>query len=133
MTNIAKALQDFWAGFGIPAFVEGTVPDKMPDAHGDMQPVKMPYITYRLAFPDWLNPMSMYARVWYRGTSFLPLSQKVDEIAMAIGDSGVTIPFQNGFVTLMKDANFCQYLPDESEDGAIKTAYLSLVMHAMEV
>lgn len=131
MTNIATALQTFFGGFNIPAFVEGTVPDKMPDGNGGMVKVEMPYITYRLIQPDWVYPVSTFARVWYRGTSFVPIATKVDEIGRAIG-TGKTLNFENGFVTLFKDTNFCQYVPDESGDKNIKVAYLSLIMHAME-
>lgn len=120
MTNVAIALQSFWAGFDIPAYVENAVPDN----------AQMPYITYRLAQPDWRETMSMYARIWYRSTSFRGLAAKVDEISQAIG-TGLTVPFTGGFITLFKDGNFAQYMPDEDE--TIKVAYLSLTMHAMEV
>ena len=126
MTDVATALYEFWSGFGIPAFVENTIPDEMPDG----TPVKMPYITYRLAEPDWINPISMYARVWYRGTSFTWLSAKVDEIGREIG-TGKTIPFENGCLTLFKDDIFSQYM-SESDDGMVKTAYLSLIMHSIK-
>ena len=119
MTNVATALYGFWSGFGIPAYVENTVPE---DA-------QMPYITYRLAQPDWREPMSMYARVWYRSTSFVDIAAKVDEISKALA-TGYSAKIDNGYIVLMKDVFFCQYMPDDSGDGAIKTAYLSLIMHA---
>lgn len=144
MTNIATALSYFWNGFGIPAFVEGTVPDKMPEELSVRNidgtpviferdaPVKMPYITYRLAQPEWDEPMSMYARVWYRGTSFKGLASKIDQISDAL-KSGYSVSDDGFYMALMKDSNFCQYMPDDSGDGMIKTAYLSLIMHVVEV
>ena len=122
MTNVAKALYEFWSGFDIPAYVEKTVPDE----------AQLPYITYRLAQPDWYTPMSMYARVWYRSTSFVGLANKVDEISDAL-DGGTVIRFSDGSggIVLFKDVNFVQYLTDENPE--IKTAYISFIMHAMEV
>ena len=128
MTNVATALYDFWSGFGIPAFVEGAVPDELPDG----TPVTMPYITYRLAQPEWDEPMSMYARVWYRGTSFNGLADKVDQISNAL-KSGYSVSDDGFYMALMKDNNFCQYMIDDSEDGMVKMAYLSLIMHVVEV
>ena len=118
MTEVARALYEFFSGFGIPAYVEDTVPD---DA-------QMPYITYRLAQPDWFEPMSMYARVWCRSTSFTWLANKVDEIA-AVLQTGKTILSDGGHVILLKDSNFAQYMPDP-DDNMVKSAYLSFVMHA---
>lgn len=122
MTNIAIALYDFWSSFGIPVYVEDTVPD---DA-------QMPYITYRLAQPDWLNPMSMYARVWYRGTSFAGIAAKVDQISKAL-EHGFSVSGDGFYMVLTKDVNFCQYMPGDTTDEMVKAAYLSLVMHAVEV
>lgn len=127
MTNIAKALYQFWNGFGIPAFVENTVPENMPDG----TPVEMPYITYRLAEPDWSDTIQLYARVWYRGTSFTGILTKVDQISRAIG-TGKTISFDNGFLALFKDSMFAQYMKDDI-DETIKIAYLSIIAHSVEV
>lgn len=122
MTNVATALYSFWSSFSISAYVEDTVPEN----------AQMPYITYRLAQPDWDSVMSMYARVWYRSTSFTGLAAKVDQISRVL-DSGYSISGDGFYMALMKDSNFCQYMPDSSGDGAIKTAYLSLIMHVVEV
>ena len=122
MTNVATALYSFWSNFSIPAYVENAVPEN----------AQMPYITYRLAQPEWDSVMSMYARVWYRSTSFAGLAAKVDQISRVL-DSGYSISGDGYYMVLMKDSNFCQYMPDSSSDGMIKTAYLSLIMHVVEV
>lgn len=130
MTNVATVLQLFWSGFGIPAFPEGSVPDTFPDGSGNEVPVTLPYITYRLAVPEWNSQTQEYARVWYRSTSFVEISRKVDEIRRAIGE-GLTMKFDGGFLALMPDDLFCQYMADA--DPAIKTAYISLILHVVEV
>ena len=38
MTNTAKALHNFFSSFEIPAFVEGDIPDKIPDGNDNMVP-----------------------------------------------------------------------------------------------
>lgn len=128
MIDVMEALHQFWSQFGIPAFVEGTVPDEMPNGNGGTVKVEMPYITYHVAIPEWKNSASTYARIWYRSTSFNGLFRKVAQISNAIGE-GISIPLDNGCLVLFKDSLFCQYMPDETDDANVKTAYLSLVEH----
>lgn len=120
MTNTAMILQEFWSSFGIPAYVEQTVPDE----------AQMPYITYRLAEPDWDSETTIYARIWYRSTSFVSIADKVDEISHKI-DSGLTIPFDGGMMVIFKDPIFVQYIPNENGDFNIKCAYLSTTVMIM--
>lgn len=123
MRDVAKALYDFWSSFNIPAYPENNV----PYTEDGVTPVDPPYITYRIVRPDWRNQVSTYARVWYKDTSFIDISNKVDEIESRIGE-GVMLPTDNGFLLLFKDLNFCQYEP--TEDTRMKVAYLSLIEEA---
>ena len=129
MTNTAIALHTFFSGFGIPAFVEYDVPDEFPDEHGDMQPVRPPYITYQLVEPDWRDSAPIYARVWYRSTSYTAINAKVDEIRAAIGE-GVSIPTDSGAVWLFKGSPFAQNMPMEGDD-TLKVVYLNMIIHAI--
>ena len=140
MTDVATALSYFWNGFGLPAFVEGTVPDKMPEELHVRNvdgtpviferdaPVKMPYITYRLAKPDWITPVSMYARLWYKSTSFRYINAKVDEIEAEI-DAGAVISLDKGTIWLYKESPFSQFM--ENDDPDVKCIYLNLSMQAV--
>lgn len=119
MTNTAKALYKFFSGFGIPAYVEYAPPD---DA-------QLPYITYQLVSPDWRESATMYARVWYRSTSFAAINAKVDEIAASIGE-GKSIPTEGGAVYLSKGTPFAQYMPMEGDD-TLKVVYLNLIINAI--
>lgn len=118
MTNVAAALHSFFGSFGIPDYVENTVPD---DA-------VCPYITHQVIQPDWQGSASFYARVWYRSLSIAGLVSKVSEIANAIGE-GVSIPTGGGAVYIFKDTSFAQYMPFEGDD-MLKTAYLSMIIQA---
>ena len=119
MTNTAIALYQFFSGFGLEAFVENNVPEE----------AQLPYITYQLVEPDWDDSASMYARVWYRSTSFQSINAKVDAIRAAIGES-VSIPTSGGAVYLSKGSPFAQYMPMEGDD-TLKVAYLNLTIHAL--
>lgn len=128
MTNTAKALYEFFSSFGIPAFTEYDVPDEFPDENGVMQPVNPPYITYEVAEPDWPDEADIYARVWYRSTSYTEINAKVDEISAAIG-GGVSIPTADGAVYLLKGAPFAQNMPMEGDD-TLKVVYLNMTIIA---
>ena len=123
MKQVAKALYEFWNSFGLPAYPENNVPYSMDDSN----PVEPPYITYRVVRPEWRTQVSTYARVWYKDTSYIAISNKIDQIESRIGE-GVMLPTDSGFVLLYKDLNFCQYEP--TEDSRLKVAYLSLIEEA---
>lgn len=117
MTDMAAILHTFFSGFGIPDYVENTVPD---DA-------TFPYITHQVVQPEWRGSAPFYARVWYRSLSVGGLCAKVDEIANAIGE-GISVPTDDGAVYIYKDTMFVQFMPFEGDD-MLKTAYLSMVIH----
>lgn len=117
MTIIAEALYNFWSSFGLPAFVENAVPDDQ----------ELPYITYRLAFPEWRSQMSIYGTVWVRSTSYAPLANIVNTIDMKLGE-GLQLETERGVIFLYKDINFAQIQPQD--DLSVKAAYLSLILEA---
>lgn len=119
MTNTAKALYNFFSGFGLDAYAEHSIPD---DA-------ELPYITYQLIEPDWRDSATMYARVWYRSSSLVAINAKVDEIKNAIGE-GVSLPTDGGAVYLGKGTPFAQYMPMEGDD-TLKAVYLNLIINAI--
>ena len=116
MTNTATTLYTFWNSFQIPAYPEYNIPD---DA-------SMPYITYELVEPEWRNQIVAYARVWYRDTSYVSITRKLDEISNRIGE-GLLLPSGDGYILLFKDTQFIQFQPYEVDDD-VKIAYLSMIM-----
>lgn len=128
MTNTAKALDQFFNSFGIPAFVEYSVPETIT-IDGNKVRVKPPYITYQQIEPAIGESASMYARVWYRSIGFEAINAKTDEIGAAIG-AGVSIPTDNGCVWLYKDRNWAQNQSTEGDD-TLKVKYLSLIINAL--
>lgn len=118
MTEIAQALHDFFASFGIPAYEENSVSDK----------AVLPYITYELADPGWRDVAVISASVWYEGYSLKNLLATVDKIKAKIGE-GLSIPVENGSIWLYKETPFAQIIG--SEDDKIRACYLLIGMHAL--
>lgn len=112
MTSIAKALYNFFSGFGLDAYVEYAPPE---DA-------ELPYITYQLIEPGWSDIGTIYARVWYRSTSYTAINAKVDEISAAVGE-GISLRTDNGAVYLTRGTPFAQNMPMEGDD-TLKVVYL---------
>lgn len=119
MKETAKGLYEFWSSFGIPAYPEYAVPDN----------AELPYITYEMAQPNWRDSSPYFARVWYRDTSYVDITTKVDEISNRIGE-GVRIVLDNGYMFLFKDSAFIQFQPVEDEEN-LKVAYLQMICHVL--
>ena len=81
MTSVAKALYSFYSGFGLPAYPEDGVPS---DA-------ALPYITYTIVQPDYIDSAVHQARVWYQSDSYVGVNAKADEIISAVG-RGLLLP-----------------------------------------
>ena len=120
VTDVLRGLYDFWNGFAIKAYPEFNVPD---DA-------KLPYITYELKQPNWRGEAPYFVRVWYEDTSYLSISQKVKQIADAIGE-GKRIAVMGGSIYLFKDDMFLQWQPVEDDEENLKIAYLSMIIHVI--
>lgn len=118
MNNIAEILYQFWSSFGVPAFVEGYVPD---DNTAEL------YITYSLVQPEWMAQTTHYARVWQRSTSYAQITQLIDSISSRIG-LGISLPAESGSIYLFKDSQFIQF--QQSDDLDWKIAYLSMIIEA---
>lgn len=102
----AQVIHSFWASFGLPAYDENTVPDN----------AELPYITYEVAtssFGD--GDVSLTANLWYFGKSWADISRKADEISWAIGDGGVTLKTDTGYVWIKRRTPFAQRMSDTNE------------------
>lgn len=118
MTEVAKALYNFWSSFSIPAYVEDNVPS---DA-------TFPYLTYTVADPDWSDETTIQARLWYKSTSLTAINAKAGEIKQAIGE-GKSIQTDSGSIVIYRDVNFSQFQPyDDEGKSNIKVIYLNMVL-----
>lgn len=105
MKNKWQALNEFWNGFGIPAYDENTVPD---DA-------VMPYITYEASVGELDDKLYLMASLWYYSPSWSSISQKVDEISNYIG-GGAGVPYSGGRLWVTKGTPFAQRMSEPNSD-----------------
>lgn len=107
MRNSALALYEFFSSFGIPAYVQNTIPDN----------AQMPYITYELVEPEPFSYSYMRANVWYRDTSYSAITAKCDQIKAAIG-WGASLKTDNGFIALYRETGtpFAQIMSDPNPE-----------------
>ena len=117
MTSIAKALYAFYSGFGLPAYPEDGVPS---DA-------ALPYITYTIVQPDFIDSAVHQARIWYQSDSYAGVNAKADEIISAVG-RGLLLPAGNGAVCLRPGTPLAQHMPIEGKPE-IKIVYLNFQLN----
>lgn len=112
----AQAIYQFWAGFGLPAYDNQSVPDN----------ATLPYITYETMTGAIGAQMAMTADVWYRSTSWKAVSDKVDEIAEKIATmDAVKIDTGYMYVSIPELSPFAQRLADPNDD-MVKRVYLNV-------
>lgn len=105
--NVVQALYSFWAGFGLDAYDEKSVPDE----------AQMPYITYETITDDFGSPVASTANIFYRSTSWVDVSAKAMQIESAIGNGGKIVPFDGGAFWIVKGHPFSQRLKDSNDDS----------------
>lgn len=126
MLETAKALYDFYSGFGIPAYSKDNVPD---DA-------TFPYITYTVVDGDWDTPRSHYCMVYMRTRSNQELLKKADEIKEAIG-TGLRLPCDGGCLYLhyenaeiMSGANSGT---QSEQDSDVRSVYINMQLDVLHL
>lgn len=115
MTEVAKALQAFYSGFGVPAYSESSVPD---DA-------ELPYITYTVPQSAVFSGVTHQARVWYAtdpgAPSNVQVNAKADEILQAVGQ-GVRLAAGRGDICIYPASMLAQNQP---ADAKTRIVYLN--------
>lgn len=107
--NKAQALQQFWSSFDLLAIDEQSAYDE-----GMELPSK--YITYEVQMSDFGEPLQLSASVWYYSTSWMEITQKVNEIAESIGYGGKMIKVDGGYVWIKLGRPFAQRMSAEQEN-----------------
>ena len=118
MRSTAKALKQFVGGFGLPAYMIGSVPDD----------VSVPYLTYPLTEPEWTQKASFYIQGWYRATSNAELTAKADQIIREIG-TGITLNTDSGYLVIYPDSPLVQILTD----GDYRSFYINLSVNVYQM
>lgn len=118
MYQTAKALKQFFSGFGYPAYTTDSVPED----------VSLPYIAYSLAEPEWGQKATMYAQVWNRSKSNVLILQVADRITAEIGE-GKILELDDGYLVIWPESPLIQIMTD----GDYRSAYINLSINAYHV
>ena len=123
----AQAIHNFWSSFGLPAYDETDLPEEtINPSTGEEQPLRMPYITYRVATDSLGAVVSLSASLWYRSTSWAAISRKAEEIAEYIVNmQPPSIALDHGRLYLAKGTPFAQRMSEPS-DNMIRRIYLNV-------
>ena len=123
--NKVQAIHNFWSSFGIPAYDESTVPNKIWDASQQkMVPLEMPYITYNVSVDKFENTIGLHASVWDHSTSWEWITEKVDEIARKLSDKGsYLVKIDDGYVWFKSGTPFAQRMQD---DDTTRRVYINI-------
>lgn len=97
-----QAQQTYWAGFGLKAYNELTVPEEERD--------KYPYLTYQLVEGTIDGPVTASASLYYKGTSWAPVLQKAEAMSPEINKQ---IKITGGYMKVRRPAaHFAQQASD---------------------
>lgn len=95
--NKEQAINAFWNSFGIPAFDENTVPEKII-VDGILVDLKPPYITYNVVVDTINNVVYGSATIWDKSRSWEFVTNKAHEIADGL--NGHFLKYDNGAILL---------------------------------
>ena len=109
----SQAITAFWGNFGLPAYNENNVPDK----------VDMPYITFNVVLDNLGHPVNLNGNLWYKGTSWKDITLKLEEITKYLQD-GKIIPIDGGYMWIVRGSPFAQRVNDDN--NLVKRIYINL-------
>lgn len=100
-----QALNEFWSGFGIPAYDESTVE----------QGVDFPRITYSVSTASLDEPVILTASLWFYGQGWEEASKAADMISEAIGRGGAVRQCDGGALWIKRGVPFAQRMSDPAD------------------
>ena len=93
--------------------------------------VTFPYLTYELITSAWDGgEVGLTVKLWFYTTSEAVPNAKAQELSDTIGNGGVTIPCDGGFIWLKRGSPWCQSLRDDT-DSNIKRRYINVTAEYM--
>lgn len=111
-----QAINTFWNSFDIPAYDAASV------FSGDNSP-EPPYITYEAQTGGIGQVLTLTASLWYRSSSWEPVSKKAEQIAEHIGAGYAIKEVDGGYLWIVRGQPFAQRMSDP-EDDMIRRIYL---------
>lgn len=112
-----QTLQNFWSGFGVPAYDENSVPDEQYRVY--------PHITYDVVLGESMDETAMSASIWTRSSSWKSASDLFNLVNDTLSNGGVILPYEQGGLWIKKASPWAQRLGDAS-DGSVKRIFLNI-------
>ena len=119
MTGVNRALYAFWAGFGLPAFLPGNVPDG----------AVLPWLTFEVVQGSGMSAAVLTATAWYKHApqsdpitdGQTPRAALLDAVAQAIPAAGLRLDVPGeGFLLLDRnDGAWQTYVVDDDDPTII--------------
>lgn len=113
-----QAIYQFWAGFGIPAYEENSVPS------GDLAP-DFPYIAYSVSLAGFGENTALSGSIYTRSTSWEQANAFSQNAFDRIGYGGEILRYDGGAIWLKRGTPFSQSMGDDT-DALIKRINLNL-------
>lgn len=114
----AAVLYNFFNSFDMTGYAATSVP-------GD---VVFPYLTYELVIDSWTGgEVGLTVNLWFYTSSEAIPNAKAQQIADAIGEGGVVLPCDGGYIWIKRGSPWCQSLADDTAPD-IKRRYLNVTV-----
>lgn len=114
----AAAIHEFFSSFGIPAYLNTSVPD--------YREVDMPFLTYQY-IASGFSGGSVFPtiQIWYKTSSEAIPNAKADEIYRRIGE-GILLECDDGFIKLEHGNPWC--VSSANDDTTVKLRQINITM-----
>lgn len=123
------AIYAFLSGFGMPAYMESSVPDQESS-----QWQGFPYLTYSIVKPDLFERATITVNLWYKTSSEAIPNAKVREIGQAIPQRAlVPIACDGGAILIGRGSPWAQSVEVSGEEDMIKRRRLNLTVESAYV
>lgn len=123
MTDLHKALYNFWASFGLPVWHQDTVPEE----------AVLPYITFQTVSGEAMSATILTATAWFRDEDQGVNAQRaavLDQIAQAVPHEGRMLPVgDKGYLMLYRNSGTFQSYVQDEEDKKVVGGRTSLEVH----
>ena len=115
--DVQQTLNNFWSGFGVPAYDENSVPDE--------QYRVFPHITYDVVIGDTMDETAMSASIWTRSSTWTTAVALYDEVNNALKNGGKVMPCDGGGIWIKKASPWVQRMGDSS-DNSVRRIFMNI-------
>lgn len=115
--NKYEALRNFFSSFGMSAYEENSVPDKVRT--GDM-----PYITYELVTSSLdVQNVALSCQIFYKSNSLKGINAATEQLSNAL-NGGAKLQCDTGWIVLYRGTPFAQNIA--TEEKTVKAKYINI-------